>query len=290
MFSKEKIFRLGKFLAKLAITFAALYLVSRQIDLNALKALFFQSQIAFLILALALFIVAKLLEARRSNIFFRAIDIHMSEAMNTRLYSLGMFYNLFLPGGIGGDSYRVYWLKKKFQTSLKSLILAFLLNRVNGLLALVSLLLISGIYVSHIHPLLSYAFLLIPIGLAGYYLVLRRFFERYTKTAVPSTAYSFLIQLFQLASAHFVLYSFGIDQNFGAYWFIFLLSGIAFIIPITVGGVGSRELVFLYGADLLAVDLNSCIALSLVIYCMRAFVSLVGIYFMMYPGKIGDKP
>ena len=125
MLNREQLYKAGKFLAKLAITFAALYLVARQIEINDLKALLVEADISFLILALGLFVVAKLLEARRSNLFFRVLNIQMSEAMNTRLYLLGMFYNLFLPGGIGGDSYRVYWLKKRFQTGLKSLITAF---------------------------------------------------------------------------------------------------------------------------------------------------------------------
>jgi hypothetical protein len=93
-----------------------------------------------------------------------------------------------------------------------------------------------------------------------------------------------------VASAHYIFYALGVDQDLGVYWFIFLLSGIAFIVPVTVGGVGSRELVFLYGAQMLpAIDLNACIALSLVIYCMRALVSLGGVYFLMYPDKIIDK-
>ena len=290
MLNREQLYKAGKFLVKLAITFAALYLVARQIEINDLKALLVEANISFLILALGLFVVAKLLEARRSNLFFRVLNIQMSEAMNTKLYLLGMFYNLFLPGGIGGDYYRVYWLKKRFQTGLKSLITAFLLNRVIGLVALLSLLLISCTYVTEIHPLLQYAFMLIVIVLALYYIVIRRFFSDYSPTNISATAYSFLIQILQVASAHYVLYALGVDQDFGVYWFIFLLSGIAFIVPVTVGGVGSRELVFLYGAQMLpAIDLNACIALSLVIYCMRALVSLGGVYFLMYPDKIIDK-
>ena len=286
---KEQLYKIVKFLAKLAITFSALYLVFRQIDPEALKTLILNSNALFLVLAFLLFTLAKLLEALRCNIFFRVLEIHMSEIMNAKLYLLGMFYNLFLPGGIGGDSYRVYWLKKRFQTGLKSLITAFLLNRINGLAALVSLLLACGIYITDLHPSLAYTPLLIPFGLGVYYLVLKRFFPLYTNTAIPSSAYSFAIQILQLASAHFVLSAFGIDQDYGVYWFIFLLSGIAFIIPVTVGGVGSREMVFLYGAQFLPIDLNSCIALSLIIYCMRALTSLGGIYFLMYPNKIIDK-
>jgi len=32
-----------------------------------------------------------------------------------------MFYNLFLPGGIGGDGYKIYLLNKLSNKSIKSL-------------------------------------------------------------------------------------------------------------------------------------------------------------------------
>lgn len=289
MIDKDKLIKIAKFLAKLAITFVALYLVSRQIELDALKELILTSKLSYLLLALLLFSVAKIIEALRANMFFKVLGIQMSEVANAKLYMLGMFYNLFLPGGIGGDSYRAYWLKKKFETGLKDLITVFLLNRIAGLVALVSLLLIAGKYVTDVHHLMGYAFVLVPLLIGAYFIIIKRFLSSYNRTSVSAILLSLLIQLLQVVSAHFVLYAFGINQDFGSYWFLFLLSGIAFIVPITVGGVGSRELVFLYGAAVLPIDLNSCIALSLVIYCMRALVSLGGVYFLMYPEKIIDK-
>lgn len=291
MFNKKNLIKAGKFLAKLAIASGALYLVSRQIEPNKIKGLLLGSNLSFILLGLLLFVGAKVLEARRSNIFFRVLDINMSETMNIKLYLLGMFYNLFLPGGIGGDSYRGYWLKKQFQTDLKPLITALLLNRVTGLIALISLLLVSSIYVSEIHYLLSYAYFLIPIIIATYYFGLKRFFPDYTGTVSSTTAYSFFIQALQVASAHFILYALGVEEGFGVYWFAFLISGIAFVIPGPLGGFGSRELVFTYGASvlLLPIDVNSCIALCVIIHIMRAFVSLGGVYYLMNPGRIMDK-
>ena len=287
---KKKLVRIGKFLLKLAITFVALYLVSRKLDLDKLKTLLLDSEIAFLLLGLVLFTTAKIFEARRTNVFFRVVDIRMSETMNTKLYLLGMFYNLFLPGGIGGDSYRVYWLKNQFQIGLKTLITAFVLNRVNSLIALGCLFLASCVYVADIHPMLTYAFVLIPVAIFGYHLVLKWVLPLYATTTAVTTAYSFVIRTLQVATAHFVLYGLGVEQDFGAYWFIFLLSGFVFILPITVGGVGSRELVFAYSVEYLPmIDIEAVIAMSLIIYGMRALLALGGVYFLMYPDKIIDK-
>jgi len=290
MAKKKKIVKLGKFLLKLAATSVALYLVSRKLDLEHLKALLLDAEIPYLILAFALFTLAQILEARRTNVFFRVLEIGMSELMNAKLYLLGMFYNLFLPGGIGGDAYRVYWIQNQFKTGYKSLITAFVLNRVNSLVALGSLMLASCVNVAYIHPTFSYAFVLIPIAVVGYHLVLKWFFPRYTATTVLTTSYSFVIRILQVAAAHFVLRALGVDQDYGAYWFIFLLSGFAFILPIFLGGYGSRELVFLYSVEYLPmIDLTAIVAMSLVIYGMRALLGLGGVYFLMYPNKILDK-
>jgi len=278
--------KIAKFFAKLAITLGALYMVFTKIDVATLGELMVKTNGTLLFIAFILFFIAKIVEAFRSNFFFRNIGLSINEISNTKLYMLGMYYNLFFPGGIGGDSYRLYWIKKRYDVKLKLLVGAFLLNRINGLMALVSLLIISTVFVS-VEMFNGYSLMgLIPLAYLIYFWVLKKFLNHYVKTILPTSLLSFVIQLLQVISAHLVLSSLGVLESLGDYWFIYLLSGIAFIIPITVGGVGSREVVFLYGANLLNIDLNICIALSLLIYCMRALASLAGAYFLVFPDKI----
>jgi hypothetical protein len=47
-----------------------------------------------------------------------------------------MFYNLFLPGAISGDAYKVVLLTRKYDVSYKKITAAVLLDRFSGLLAL----------------------------------------------------------------------------------------------------------------------------------------------------------
>jgi hypothetical protein len=83
--------------------------------------------------------------------------------------------------------------------------------------------------------------------------------------------------------------SLGVSDLFIEYWFVYLISGLVFILPITIGGVGAREIVFIYGADILSIDISIAIALSLVIYSMRILVSLGGLKFMLQPDNINLK-
>jgi len=277
-----------KFLLKLAVTILALYYVFSKIDVESLKDIIKQANWPLLLFALVLFFLSKIVESVRLNVFFKAKNLLLSQLLNFKLYLVGIFYNLFFPGGIGGDSYKVYWLNKNYSISIKPLIGAIIINRLNGVLALLSILLISALFISLD---IQYAVLLlfgIPIMIAVYYFALRRYFNDLKSTVLSTTVLSFVLQMLQLISAHFILMALGVVDNFPDYWFIYMVSGFAFIIPVTVGGVGSRELVFLYGAQFLLIDLNIAIALSLLIYCMRMIVSILGAYYVLVPSKLKD--
>ena len=68
-------------------------------------------------------------------------------------------------------------------------------------------------------------------------------------------------------------------MNTIAYLFIFLVSSIVSVIPLTLGGIGSREVTFFYGATLLNLDENTSIGISMVFFLITAFVSLFGIFY-----------
>jgi len=201
---------------------------------------------------------------------------------------LGMFYNLFLPGGIGGDAYKVYWLKKNQETKLNHLIWATLLNRVSGLFGLVILILVVVTFISFDFNYKNYLFTLIPVLYLIYYFILKYFFKDFFKTLPKGTILSIFIQFFQLLSAHFILISLGLSDHFYDYWFLFLISGILFAIPVTLGGFGSRELVFVYLSGYLMVDVNLAVAMGLLTYILRAIISFTGVYFIAFPSKLKD--
>src|SRR5437773_6592381 len=91
--------------------------------------------------------LSKLFSAFRLNIYLRNIRIELPEWENIKLYWLGMFYNLFLPGSISGDGYKVILLKRKFNSSYKKTSAAVLLDRFSGLTALGLILAAYGIVV-----------------------------------------------------------------------------------------------------------------------------------------------
>lgn len=90
----------SKLAIKLLLTLIAFYIVFKNIDLNQVLMLLKQSNFLILFVALLFFVLSKYISAIRLNLFFKRISIYMDEILNIKLYLLGMYYNIFFPGGI----------------------------------------------------------------------------------------------------------------------------------------------------------------------------------------------
>src|SRR5687768_12130353 len=132
----EKLRKLLKLLIKIVITSLCIWYISHKIDLRKLSGVLTVASPAWIILAIGSFMASKLFSSIRLNIYFRNIEIQLPGWNNIRLYWLGMFYNLFLPGSISGDAYKVVRLTKEFNVTYKKTTAAVLLDRFSGLLAL----------------------------------------------------------------------------------------------------------------------------------------------------------
>jgi len=275
--------------AKVLFTLLALWIVYRKIDLDKTGKLLASVGYAELLLATFFFIASKVVSSIRLNVYFKSIGTSLSEKYNLRLYALGMFYNLFLPGGIGGDGYKVYLLNKNYNTSVKSLIAATLIDRVSGLMALLFLLLILASVLIPFDFLNEYDWIIylgIIIGYPIYYLLNSLFFKSFLSKILTTSIYSVLVQGLQLISAYFILKAIGvtIDQHL-SYQVMFLLSSIVAVLPFTVGGVGARELTFILGHEYLGIDKNVAVAFSLLFFLITAIVSLSGAFISLKPDE-----
>lgn len=273
-----------KLLFKVALTATALYIVGRKIDLPETKQILFRANAVWLFAALLLFNASKVLSAVRLNRFFSSIGLQLSQTYNLRLYYVGMFYNLFLPGGIGGDGYKVYLLNRKYNTGIKPLVSATLLDRLSGMVALVflaGLLAFAGsVYTQAKLPnywqylAIIGQFILLPL----FYMVVKRLFSSFYPDLHTTNLQAFGVQLLQLLCCYCILCSLDISSGFVFYLFLFLLSSVVAVLPFTVGGVGARELVMIMGYTYLPINPNSAVAFSLLFFLITALSSFIGAF------------
>lgn len=272
-----------KFFLKILLTGLALYLVFNKIDTKTTWEVIQTSHLGWVFLAWIFFIASKLFSAIRLNIYFRDIGLHLPEIKNIKLYLIGMFYNLFLPGGIGGDGYKVYLLNKVHKTPVKQLINAALLDRGNGLAVLLWLMFCLMLLLNLPWDFPISMFWLGVLGIVfipiGFYLVMLLFFKQFMGSVPSTTGFSFLNQLLQLCSAYFILVSMGVEHQFIPYLFVFLVSSTVSVLPLTIGGVGARELVFVFAHDYVGIDQNVAVAFSLLFFFISMLTSLFGLLF-----------
>jgi uncharacterized membrane protein YbhN (UPF0104 family) len=220
--------------------------------------------------------------AIRLNAYFANIHISLSFWENWRLYLIGMFYNLFLPGGIGGDGYKVYLLNKEFKTPVKELLRASLLDRLGGLIAILALLfgilLLIDLPLPFGEPRIGkILFAIGAIGIVpGFWLLQKFLFSNFLPSFWQGIFWSLVGQLAQMAAVVCLLLALGVQDKFLAYQAVFLLSSIVAVLPLTIGGVGARELVVVYVHSYAGIQETEAVAFSLLFFLISAAVSLSG--------------
>ncbi len=266
---------------KLGISAALIYFILTKIDLEQVLGTLKKTRPLYLFMALLFFVLSKVLAAFRLNLYFHQLQVHLAQKSNLKLYVLGMFYNLFLPGGIGGDAYKGYLIKRHFGVKTKKVVSVLLLDRLSGLLLLF-------LYACLLAMLLGQADaggIKLLFGASGvlaivvFWYLNKRFFNEVFPIFWRSFGYSALVQLAQLVSVLFILRALAIGLDTVGYLFIFLLSSIVSVLPLTIGGIGSRELTFFYGAEFLGLDENTAVGISMVFFIITALVSLAGIVY-----------
>ncbi len=273
---------------KIIISLILIYFVFIKIDFDDVLKTLKKTKPLYLLLAVLFFIFSKVIASYRVNLYFHQLKIYLTQLSNLKLYLLGMFYNLFLPGGIGGDAYKGYTIKKQFETDTKKVIAVLVLDRLSGLLLLFIYACLLFIFVNQ--TIIAYKEVLACIAIISsiivFWLLNKRFFNYVMPIFWKSFCYSAFVQFFQLISVFLILQALSINYDNVAYLFIFLISSIIAVIPLTIGGIGSREVTFYYGASLLNLNESTSIGVSMIFFLITAFISFFGIYYHFKKPKL----
>jgi uncharacterized membrane protein YbhN (UPF0104 family) len=273
---KNKKFSFWKLLLKCLLSAAALYIVFNNIDRRQLSSVFLRANLVWLAMALLLYNASKVLSSLRLNYYFRDAGLRLSEKDNLLLYYVGMFYNLFLPGGIGGDGYKVYVLHSDTNTPFKSLLQAVLFDRLTGLVALAALSLVFGWLAFPEVPYHQLALSAVALSFPAWYCINYFLANKFIRSFWPTSLLSLGVQGIQVLCAWAILESLDISQYTSAYLTVFLVSSLVSVLPISIGGIGLRELVFIAAAGFCPIVKDEAVAFSFVFFFITALSSLPG--------------
>lgn len=286
---KTTLWSVTKIVLKIAFTGALLYYIFNKIDIQKVKLLVAQANPYWIIAAIVCFFASTIVSASRLLSFFKSIHLHLDWRFNLRLYLLGMFYNLFLPGGIGGDGYKIYLLNKSYKLPAKKVFWAILFDRLSGFWAIgfITVILIAFLPQMGVHIAIPLA--IFVVGTIVYYIVAKKFFREYTNHFFEAHGKAIVVQSLQVLTILLVMVGLHHETKFAPYLFAFLMSSLAAVVPFTFGGLGAREFIFKYViADIFHMNDELAVFLSLSFYVISAIVSLTGVYYVFREDKLQE--
>jgi uncharacterized membrane protein YbhN (UPF0104 family) len=285
---KQKLWNITKTILKFAVTTVLLYFVFRRVPFADVKFRLLHANYWWMLAALVCFFISMIVSSWRLSSFFKSINLRLDAKFNFRLYLLGLFYNFLLPGGIGGDGYKIYILNKTYKLPGRKVFFAILFDRLSGLWAigLITVGLIFLIPQIDIH-------IGIPLGIfvvasAVYYFVAYKFFREYTHYFFAGHAKAVVVQGFQVMAIVFILLGQDFTGKFSPYLLSFLISALATIIPISIGGAGIRETVFTQLTKVFPMDSTLAVFLPGSFYVISLLVALLGIYYVIRPSRLQE--
>ncbi|WP_419870039.1 lysylphosphatidylglycerol synthase transmembrane domain-containing protein [Chryseobacterium sp. CT-SW4] len=264
---------------KISISLLLLYFVFRKVPFTEVWELIKESRYYLLVVALVAFVISQVISSQRLLQYFYANNFPIDKIDNLKLYLIGMFYNFFIPGGIGGDAYKVFVLNKKFGWSAKKLTKAVFCDRLSGLLAIVVLIeLLSFPMLPGAYKILIVPAVILTIAVARFFFI--KLFSEYRSIFYKTLLYSLGVQLCQLFCIFLILKSFTQIEDVWIYCIVFLISAVLSVLSFS--GIGVREWLFLKAAQYFTFDAQVSVSTAVLFSFITALVALVGICFQNF--------
>lgn len=103
------------FIAKLLVSAGLLSFFFSRIDFSQFWRTLAAADLAYVSLALVAYLVGQIISAVRWTVLSRPLGFTMGFSGMTGYYFIGMFFNLFAPGTVGGDLSKIYYLTRDGQ-------------------------------------------------------------------------------------------------------------------------------------------------------------------------------
>ena len=281
LFNKPvKLPRAVSMMLRVGVTIGAIYLAFSQVELHEMLPMLARQPIAYVLFAIVMVQSTQFVGGWRMRYYLQRHGISLPKHAAVQLQYVGELFSAVLPGGAAGDVYKAWWLKRYLQGGLLNMAKVMIGARLNGLWALgvfaCVLLLFSPVpqLVPHGYEL---TVLLLIAGTVGYMLFARFVLREPLKQQVISAlCYSLPIQSMIVLGAIGICYGLGIGEYASSYVMLYLLSCVLALLPISIGGIGVRELALLHGSRLLLLPEEGGVALAFTLTIMGLSVPIVG--------------
>lgn len=294
-----------------------IYLAGPEQILAVFSKIWYDGGIVFIFLAAGLFLFSLLLLSLRWQLLVSGYGLNISTRQLFKFYLIGLFFNNFLPTGIGGDVLRIYNLIQESGNRTISFA-SVLTERLLGisstlLLTIISLIVLYNQIKSHLLLIIAFAMmfavilffyiafnkrLVDPIDTLCQKITIFRLGERIKKFFDAIRFYSNSKQIFfkillvsLLSQIVIILKTFvlslalGLNLNLGYLFFVVPITFLLTMLP-SINGIGFRDGGYVILLARVGVDKASALSLSFLTLLIPMLISIAGAILFMLQKKI----
>ena len=266
---------------QIIVTVFFIYYTLSKIGLHKILELVKNADLLFILFASIMYFLSQIISSERLWFILKENNLIISSKENIKLYMVGIFYNFFIPGGVGGDAYKGVLMNKKFQWSLKKIYKLLILDRLIGFGVIICLILVFSGFILDLEFMSKFGAFLAPLYALLFVfgkIIVQKIFDNesvYTR----SFFISHIIQILQFGSIILILFSLGVTNNYFTFLYIFLISSVLSIF--SFGGIGIREYVFFTLASNTAVGPDIATSVGLIFTFSALISSVPGLFFLI---------
>ncbi|HVN29858.1 MAG TPA: lysylphosphatidylglycerol synthase transmembrane domain-containing protein [Candidatus Binataceae bacterium] len=251
----------------------------------------------FFVGAVALYVAGQLLCAWRWRLLAAIIKVHGPLTEFLRYTFIGIFTNLFVPGLVGGDAARAFYLGRS-HGRMGEAIASALADRAYGLMGLFWLAGLVAITMNHAtltagvirsavavgaiavagylaSPLIARIIPMMPRAIHRALGIVVPFFHR-PAAVLPAIAISMVFQASLAVCQYILARGLGINLPLSMFLLIVPISGVLAAMPLTLNGLGLRETAYLFLFGMAGVTRDDAIALGLLYFLATMIGGLFG--------------
>lgn len=278
---------------KLLISGVLLYIFFSRVDIDAVIETLKQTKISFFIAGFFLYMLTLFVSTKRWSLF---LPQGLKYFKLVSLYFIGSFFNTFLPGIVGGDAVKAFYLYRHIGIGKGGLSLAAVfMDRYMGLTAMGGITLIAFIagyaYIKDTEIVWFIPAFLVALSLAS--LILWK--VKWGKIKFLSAFYTplmeykakreiiykglllgFIVQCIGITSIYVFSHSIGLKVPI-VYFFMFIpIINAAAAIPVSIAGLGIREAGFIILFTKVGLTSAEALSLSLLVFTSVCLTNLIG--------------
>ena len=251
----------------------------------------------FFAAAVALYVVGQLLCAWRWQLLAAIIKLRGPLSEFLRYCFIGIFTNLFVPGLLGGDAARAFYLGRR-HGNIGEAIASTVADRAYGLMGLFWLAALAAITMNHgtLTPQVIQSTIAVgAVTVAGYLAspliarlipiaprVIRRAlgivapYLHKPAATLPAIILSMIFQALLAVCQYLLALGLGMNLPLSMFLLIVPISGVLAAMPVTLNGLGLRETAYLFLFGMAGVSRDEAIALGLLYFLATMIGGLFG--------------